>query len=98
MRRAGIPKRFQLLGHVITVRILPKSKWRHGKGVVGMWEPEKLRIDLLANPIESQIQAVFTHELTHALLDHMSHELSHDEVFVDQLGLLLQQALTTFEE
>jgi hypothetical protein len=41
---------------------------------------------------------VFTHELTHALLDHMSHELSHDEVFVDQLGLLLQQALTTFEE
>ena len=58
MRRCGIPKRFQLLGHVITVRILPRSKWRH----------------------------------------HMSHELSHDEVFVDQLGLLLQQALTTFEE
>jgi hypothetical protein len=96
--RTGIPKRFQLLGHVIQVRILPRSKWRHGKGVVGMWEPEKLRIDLLSNPIDTQLQTVFTHELVHAMLDHMSHELSHDEVFVDQLGHLLQQALTTFEE
>ncbi len=93
----GIPKSFQLLGHTINVRIIPRSKWRHGKSVVGMWIPDKLRIDLLADPIESQLQATFCHELTHALLDSMNHELSHDEVFVDNLGALLQQALTTFK-
>lgn len=93
----GIPKSFQLLGHTITVRVIPRSKWRHGKSVVGMWIPDKLRIDLLADPIETQLQATFCHELTHALLDMMNHKLSSDEVFVDNLGALLQQALTTFK-
>lgn len=92
----GIPSSFQLHGHTIRVRVLPRSKWPHGKGVVGLWDPEKLRIDLLNNQIETQLQATFTHELVHALLDQMNHELSHDEVFVDNLGALLQQALTTF--
>jgi hypothetical protein len=27
----------------------------------------------------------------------MNHDLSHDEAFVDNLGALLQQALTTFK-
>jgi hypothetical protein len=31
------------------------------------------------------------------MLDMISHDLSADERFVDQLGHLLQQALTTFE-
>ena len=95
--QTGIPKQFQLLGHTIKVRVIPRSRWRHGKGTVGVWIPDKLRIDLLSDPIETQLQACFTHELVHALLDHMNHELSHDEVFVDNLGGLLQQALTTFE-
>jgi hypothetical protein len=43
------------------------------------------------------VQHTFCHELTHAMLDMISHELSRDEQFVDQLGALLQQALTTFE-
>lgn len=93
----GIPARFQLLGHTIRVRVIPRSRWRHGKGVVGVWIPDKLQIDLLADPIETQLQATFCHELTHAMLDMMNHELSHCETFVDNLGGLLQQALTTFE-
>jgi hypothetical protein len=93
----GIPSRFRLLGHTITVRVVPRPKWRHGRDCVGIWEPDKLRISLLADPIETQLQAGFTHELVHALLDMMNHELSHDEAFVDNLGALLQQALTTFE-
>lgn len=93
----GIPKSFQLLGHTINVRVIPRSKWRHGKNVVGIWIPDKLRIDLLSDPIETQLQATFCHELTHALLDMMNHELSHNEVFVDNLGGLLMQALTTFK-
>jgi hypothetical protein len=93
----GIPTSFQLLGHTITVRVISRSKWRHGKNVVGMWMPDKLRIDLLSDPIETQLQATFCHELTHAMLDMMNHELSHDEVFVDNLGALLMQALITFD-
>ena len=93
----GIPARFQLHGHVITVRIIPRSRWRHGKNTVGIWLPDKLRIELLHDPIETQLQQVFCHELTHALLDQMNHELSHNEVFVDNFSALLQQALTTFD-
>jgi hypothetical protein len=33
----------------------------------------------------------------HALLDEMNHPLSHDEIFVDNLGSLLHQALSTFD-
>lgn len=95
--RTGIPKRFQLLGHVITVRVVPKSRWRH-KGAVGIWEPDKLRISIVSGQPMTAMQQTFCHELTHAMLDMISHDLSRSEQFVDQLGHLLQQALTTFEE
>lgn len=97
MKRTGIPKRFQLLGHVITVRVVPKSRWRH-KGAVGIWEPDKLRISIVSGQPMTAMQQTFCHELTHAMLDMISHDLSRSEQFVDQLGHLLQQALTTFEE
>lgn len=97
MKRTGIPKRFQLLGHVIQVRVVPKSRWRH-KGAVGIWEPDKLRISILAGQPMTALQQTFCHEWSHAMLCLMSHPLEHDEQFVDQLGHLLQQALTTFEE
>jgi len=97
VKRTGIPKRFQLLGHVIQVRVVPKSRWRH-KGAVGIWEPDKLRISILAGQPITALQQTFCHEWGHAMLCLMSHPLEHDEQFVDQLGHLLQQALTTFEE
>ncbi len=93
---SGIPSSFQLLGHKITVKVIPKSRWRR-KDCVGIWLPDKLRIELLDNSEVTVLQQVFTHEMTHAMLDMLSHELSADEKFVDQLGHLLQQALTTFE-
>lgn len=96
MKRAGIPKRFQLLGHVITVRIVPKSRWRH-KDAVGIWEPDKLRISILGGQPMTALGQCFCHELTHAMLDMMSHKLSRDEQFVDQYAHLLHNALTTFE-
>lgn len=97
MKRTGIPKRFQLLGHVITVRIVPKSRWRH-KDAVGIWEPDKLRISILGGQPMTALGQCFCHELTHAMLDMMSHKLSRDEQFVDQFAHLLHNALTTFEE
>lgn len=97
MKRTGIPKRFQLLGHVIQVRVVPKSRWKH-KGAVGIWEPDKLRISILGGQPTTALQQTFCHEWAHAMLCMMSHELEHDEQFVDQVGHLLQQSLVTFED
>lgn len=96
MNSTGIPTSFQLLGHTITVRVIPKSKWRHGKKAIGIWLPDKLTIHILHDPIESNLKAVFCHELTHAILDCFNSKLSHDEAFVDNFGSLLAQALVTF--
>ena len=93
-RTDGIPKSFKLLGHTITVRVVPPSKWRHGKGCVGIYQPDKYRIDILAVQPESHRQQVFCHEFSHALLILAGRDdLSSDEQLVDQLGHLLQQAL-----
>lgn len=95
--RTGIPKRFQMLGHTITVRIVPKSRWRH-KDAVGIWEPDKLRISILSGQPMSALQQTFCHEWGHAMLCLMSHPLEHDEQFIDQLAHLMQNALSTFED
>lgn len=60
--------------------------------------PDALRIEILGGQPITALQQTFCHELTHAMLDMISHKLSRDEAFVDQLGHLLQQALTTFED
>ncbi len=44
--RLGIPKRFQLHGHIVTVRILPLSKWPHAKDTLGIYDPNAHRIDV----------------------------------------------------
>jgi hypothetical protein len=98
VKRNGIPKRFQLLGHVITVRIVPKSRWKHGKSCVGIWEPDKFLISIVSGQPSTAMTQTFCHELTHACLDMMSHKLSNDEKFVDTYAHLLNNALTTFEE
>lgn len=44
------------------------------------------------------MQAIFTHELMHALLDIAGYtKLSRDEEHVERMGQLLMQALTTFK-
>ena len=97
MRTDGIPKSFQMLGHTIKVRVIPQSKWRV-KDAVGVFYPDKYRIDVMAVQPESHRQQIFCHEYAHALLILAGRDdLSADEKLVDQLGHLLQQSLTTFE-
>ena len=98
MRSDGIPKRFQLLGHTIAVKVVPPSRWKHGKGCVGIWIPDDLRIEIISTAKGSYRQVVWWHEACHAMLDLAGYEnLSHDEQLVDRLGHLLQQMLTTME-
>ncbi len=97
MRRDGIPRTFKLMGHTIKVRVVPISRWRH-KDAVGIYFPEKYRIDVKAVQPESHRQQIFCHEYAHALLILAGRDdLSADEKLVDTLGHLPQQSLTTFE-
>lgn len=96
--RLGIPRRFRVHGHAVAVRIVPLSRWRHSKDDVGIYDPNRHRIDLRGDQGETELQQTFCHELGHCILSEMNHPLNDDENFVDNLGSLLHQALTTFNE
>lgn len=94
----GIPASFQLAGHTVQVRIIPASRWTHGDRCEGVWIPNKHLIEISAECKGTHRQAVFTHELMHAMLDAAGYEkLSRDEEHVERMGQLLMQVLTTFE-
>jgi hypothetical protein len=95
-RRLGIPRRFKMHGHEITVRILPLSRWPHTKGALGLYDPKLHRIDVRSDQPDTAIQQTFCHEFVHAVLGQMDHKLYADEVFVDNFGSLLHQALSSF--
>lgn len=94
--RLQIPRRFHLHGHEVTVRIIPRTRWPHSMDTVGMWTPDRHRIDLRGDLGDTELQQAFCHEWTHALLCEMNHPLNHDEIFVDNLASLLHQSSTTF--
>lgn len=92
-----IPKRFKLLNHQITVRVLSKSEWPEKYAdSVGVWDNHKNEILLLKQP-RTVLRHTLWHEITHALLDMMGHKLSTNESFVDALGGLLAQLSDTTE-
>ncbi len=101
-RSDGIPRTFQLSGHTIVVEMVSPKKWKHGKDCVGIWIPEKNRIEILSTCRGSYRQVVWAHEATHAMLDILGYgpmpatdDLSRDEQFVDRVAHALQQMLST---
>lgn len=98
-KRLGIPRRFQIHGHSITVKMLTPAGWTRHKfprDSVGIYDPASHVIGLRKELGDTEMQQTFCHELVHALLDEMNHKLSFNEVFVDNFGSLLHQALQTF--
>lgn len=93
-----IPKRFQLMGQTIRVRVVRRDRWRHGKDSVGLWDPSRLAIDILAGQTRTIAEQVFFHELAHAVATMQSHPLATDETFIDQQGHLYHQAFTSFTD
>jgi hypothetical protein len=94
----GIPKSFSLAGHKIEVVNIPRSKWKNGKNCVGMWLPDKYRIELHGSLEGTNRQQVFLHEAVHAILDVAGYyEMSEDEVLVDRLSHLLHHMLVSME-
>ena len=97
-REDGVPSKFQLAGHTITVVTIPKSRWKY-KNAIALWMPNECRIELHgALHGTARVQA-FMHEATHAVLDvaGYSNTLSTDEELVDRLAHLLHQMFTTIE-
>lgn len=96
-RDDGIPASFELAAHTITVSTIPPIKWKHGADAVGIWIPTERKIEIHGALRGSYRQAVFVHELVHALLEAAGHpELSEDEGIVDRVAQLLTQALRSF--
>jgi hypothetical protein len=88
-----IPKSFRILGHTITVTVLPAKKWPHGE-CVGLWDPQTNCIFVLKQS-PSQIRHTFWHEATHAMLFYMGHKLYSNEQFVDGCAGILAQIMDT---
>lgn len=88
-----IPSSFKLMGHTITVNLIPPIRWKH-KGAVGMFNTETLTIDVLKRP-GTITEQTFLHELMHAVLYALNSPLYENEELVDQVGGMLHQAITS---
>jgi len=89
-----IPKSFPLFGKTVTVEVIPLADWAHGADSVGLWNPATNAISIRDDQIGTAREQCYLHEMTHAILDGMSHRLARNEVFVDQFASLMHQALT----
>lgn len=96
-RRANIPKQFQVMGHTITVKRIPKSRWKAGKNCVGYFDPAHLTIAVCSGFAPSAQEQTFWHEVTHCILFALNSPMYENEEFVDQVGGLLQQITSSME-
>ena len=104
-----IPKRFKLLG--FTIEVVENPKLLNDRDWIGAACYNECKIEILPSsdvrPIaKEKIEQTFCHELSHFLSYYagaaVNHKLGGDylhqnEEFVDLLGSLLHQALTTME-
>lgn len=92
-----IPRSFKLMGHTVTVHIVPEKDWADDE-TVGFWNSQNLSISVLGGIGDQRQQQIFCHELVHAILHSMGEEkLCSNEKFVDVFGSLLHQVWTTIE-
>jgi hypothetical protein len=88
-----IPSSLRLMGHTVTVEVIPPIRWKN-KGCVGMFFPDEMRI-IVRKGTPTTTEHSFMHELAHAILYCMNSDLYDDEVFVDTFAGLAHQALTS---
>jgi hypothetical protein len=88
-----IPSSIQLMGHTVTVTVVPPIKWKV-KGCVGLFNPADMTI-LIRKGTQSTMEHSYLHELGHAILYCLNNSLYDDEAFVDTYAGLLHQAMTS---
>jgi len=97
----AIPNRFSIGGRAIEVTFNENLSRDHE--AVGLTHFKNGTIELQPSvewyeQADDHIQHTFCHELVHCLLFAISeNELARDEKLVDRLGMVLHQALSTFE-
>ena len=84
------------MGHTITVRRLPPSRWKMAEAV-GFFDPAKMVIGVCTGASVSTQEQVFWHEATHAILYCLGSPEYGDEEFVDQVGGLIHQIISSSE-
>lgn len=90
-----IPKSFRLMGHTITVTVIPRNRWTF-TDCVGFFDPTNNTISLMKQDRSILLHTCW-HEITHAILHAMNHKLYSNEAFVDQMGGLIAQILDSAE-
>lgn len=95
-KKPRIPKVFKVMGHTITVRKLPPSRWKM-KDAVGYFDPQRMVIGICTGAGASTQEQIFWHEATHAMLYCLGSPEYGDEQFVDQMGGLIQQIIVSSE-
>lgn len=88
-----VPSQYQLMGQTITVTVVDADEW-DDMTAWGQFNPTTNEIRILRRSEEATAQT-YCHELVHTILTAMGHKLNKDEVFVDLVGSLLHQILTT---
>lgn len=96
-RRPKIPKTFAVMGHTITVKRIPASRWKAGKNCVGYFDPATLTIAVCSGIAPTAQEQTFWHEVTHCLLFALNSPHYENEEFVDQVGGLLHQIVSSLE-
>lgn len=97
-----LPSRFTLGPHVITVRIVTAEEMaEHHESALGLWIPTLLTI-LIVEPsdtLKPEVQIhTFWHEFSHAMFWCLGRmDECADEILVDQCGMFLTQAMTSFD-
>jgi hypothetical protein len=104
----GIPKRFKLGPHEITVKVVSLAEMEeacrghHDEAPWGLWDMGASTIYIRrvhkGFPPSMQLHT-FWHEFMHAAFETLGYErLSHNEQLVDQMGMMLMQAHQTFSK
>jgi hypothetical protein len=96
-RRPRIPSGFQIMGHKVHVKRIPKTKWKAGKECSGFFDPSNMTIAICSGFGATTQEQTFWHEVTHAIFYCLASEEYDDEKHVDQVGGLLHQIFTTME-
>lgn len=89
-----VPKTFRLLGSTYTVHLVPADKWTEADAV-GYILPQSFEVYIRAGDRQLEV-ATFFHELAHAIMHAMGKDkLYKDEAFIDLLGALFHQAISS---
>jgi len=90
-----LPKQFKI-GKKSYVVVQRQKSFVYGCAL-GTFSPDKQAIHIAARQPKKELPVTFWHEVTHAILHHMKHELWEDDRFVEAFAKRLANVIKTAE-